>query len=168
MSLPRFSALSGGLVLWAALGGQTFAQAAAPAAGGAADGGLLAGPFGMLPFLAMFGIAFYFLIMRPQSQRQKQHQAMLSAIKRGDTVVLSSGMIGKVTRVEDAEAMLEIATGVNVRVVKSMITEVRTRGEPAKVAAPTKSNARGAKSAKTAKQAEPAASDEESDEADAS
>ena len=56
---------------------------------------------------------------------------MLAAIKRNDTVVLSSGLIGKVTRVEDTEVMLEIATGVNVRVVKAMITEVRVKGEPA-------------------------------------
>ena len=52
-------------------------------------------------------------------------------MKRNDTVVLSSGMIGKVTRIEDAEVMVEIATGVNVRVVKTMITEVRVKGEPA-------------------------------------
>jgi preprotein translocase YajC subunit len=104
--------------------------------------------------------------MRPQSQRAKQHQAMVNAVKRGDTVVMSSGMVGKVTRVEDTEAMVEVATGVNVRVVKSMLTEVRTRGEPAKVAAPAKAPTRGGKPAKPAP--EPAASDEESDEADAS
>jgi preprotein translocase subunit YajC len=56
---------------------------------------------------------------------------MLAAIKRNDTVVLSSGLIGKVTRVEEQEVMLEIATGVNVRVVKGLISEVRAKGEPA-------------------------------------
>jgi preprotein translocase subunit YajC len=74
---------------------------------------------------------FYFLMIRPQQRRMKQHQAMLAAVKRGDVVVLSSGIIGKVVRVEEAEVGLEVATGVTVKVVKSMIGEVRVRGEPA-------------------------------------
>lgn len=74
---------------------------------------------------------FYLLIIRPQQRRLKQHQAMVSAVKRGDEVVLSSGIKGKVTKIEDADATVEIAPGVNVRVVKSMINDVRTRGEPA-------------------------------------
>jgi preprotein translocase subunit YajC len=61
----------------------------------------------------------------------KQHQAMLGGLKRNDVVVLSSGMIGKVVRVEDKEVGLEIASGVTVKVVKTMIADVRTRGEPA-------------------------------------
>ena len=81
-------------------------------------------------FVVMFA-GMYFLMIRPQSQRAKQHKAMLAALKRNDTVVLSSGMIGKVTRIEEAEVMVEIATGVNVRIVKAMITEVRVKGEPA-------------------------------------
>jgi len=76
-------------------------------------------------------VMFYFLMIRPQQQRAKAHQAALAAIKRGDTVVLSSGMIGKVVRVEDAELGLEIAQGVTVKVVKTMVAEVRTRGAPA-------------------------------------
>lgn len=84
----------------------------------------------ILPFVAIFAL-MYFLIIRPQQKRAKEHQAQISAIKRNDTVVLSNGMIGKITRVEDAEVMVEIATGVNVRVVKTMVTEVRTKGEPA-------------------------------------
>ena len=84
----------------------------------------------ILPFVGIFAL-MYFLVIRPQSQRAKQLQATLSAMKRNDTVVLSSGIIGKVTRVEDAEVMVEIASGVNVRVVKNQITEVRTKGEPA-------------------------------------
>jgi preprotein translocase subunit YajC len=91
-------------------------------------------PNAMLQLIGMpvllFGL-FYFLMIRPQQRRVKQHQAMLSALKRGDTVVLNSGLIGKVVRVEDKEAGLEIATGVTVKVVKSMISEVRSRGEPA-------------------------------------
>ena len=74
---------------------------------------------------------FYFLMIRPQQTRMKNHQAMLAAVKRGDTVVLSSGMIGKIVRVEDKEVGVEVATGVTVKVVKSMIAEVRSRGEPA-------------------------------------
>ena len=87
----------------------------------------------LLQFLPLIGlvILFYFLMIRPQQRRMKQHQATLAALKRGDVVVLSSGMIGKVVRVEDKEVGLEIATGVTVKVVKGMIAEVRTRGEPA-------------------------------------
>ena len=76
-------------------------------------------------------VLFYFLMIRPQQQRMKTHQAMLAAVKRGDTVVLSSGMIGKIVRVEDKEVGVEVATGVTVKVVKTMIAEVRSRGEPA-------------------------------------
>jgi len=84
----------------------------------------------LLPFVAIFAL-MYFLIIRPQQKRAKEHQSQLSAIKRNDTVVLSNGMIGKITRVEDAQVMVEIASGVNVAVVKSMISEVRAKGEPA-------------------------------------
>ena len=91
-----------------------------------AEGGMTAMIVQFLPIIAII-LLFYFLIMRPQSQRMKQHQAAISAIKRGDTVVLSSGMIGKVTRVEDAELNIEIAPSVNVRVVKAMVAEVRNR-----------------------------------------
>ena len=83
-----------------------------------------------LPLVALV-VLFYFLMIRPQQQRAKQHQQMLGGLKRGDVVVLSSGMIGKVVRVEDKEVGLEIASGVTVKVVKTMISDVRTRGEPA-------------------------------------
>jgi preprotein translocase subunit YajC len=102
----------------------------AQTAGAAADGGPMAMILQIAPFLLIF-VLFYFLMIRPQQRRMKEHQAMVAAVKRGDTVVLSNGMVGKVTRVEEAEAMVEIASGVNTRVVKSMISEVRTRGEPA-------------------------------------
>jgi preprotein translocase subunit YajC len=95
-----------------------------------------AGPMGgadMISFLMPIGliVLFYFLILRPQQKRMKDHQAMINAVKRGDTVVLSGGIVGKVTRVEDAEAHVEIAPNVTVKVVKSTLSEVRTRGEPA-------------------------------------
>lgn len=80
----------------------------------------------ILPFVGIF-VLFYFMLIRPQQKRAKEHAAQLSAIKRGDTVTLSNGMIGKITRVENEEAMVEIAQGVNVRVVKAMISEVRGR-----------------------------------------
>lgn len=102
----------------------------AQAAGGAAAGGPEAMLLQFLPLIALV-VLFYFLMIRPQQRRMKQHQAMLAALKRGDTVVLSSGMIGKIVRVEDKEVGVEIATGVTVKVVKGMISDVRARGEPA-------------------------------------
>jgi preprotein translocase subunit YajC len=92
----------------------------------AGAGGLAAAVPQLLMFGAIF-VLFYLLIIRPQQKRMKEHRAMVAAIKRGDTVVMSNGMIGKVTRVENDEAMVEIAQGVNVRVVKSLISEVRNR-----------------------------------------
>ncbi|WP_427792389.1 preprotein translocase subunit YajC [Brevundimonas diminuta] len=92
----------------------------------AQDGGLMALVVQIAPIVAIF-ILFYFLMIRPQQKRMKAHQALIAGVKRGDEVVLSNGMVGKVTRVEDAEAMVEISQGVNVRVVKSMIAEVRNR-----------------------------------------
>jgi preprotein translocase subunit YajC len=81
--------------------------------------------------LLMILVVGYFLLWRPQQIRMRDHRAAIAAIKRGDTVVLSSGMIGKVVRVEEAEVGLEIAQGVTVKVVKTMVAEVRTRGAPA-------------------------------------
>ena len=85
----------------------------------------------MLGLPLMMGVLFWALIWRPQQQRIKHHAAMIAAVKRNDTIVLSSGMVGKVVRVEDKEVGVEIAQGVTVKVVKSMISEVRARGEPA-------------------------------------
>ena len=103
-----------------------FAQTAA----GAAQAG---GPQEMLvqfaPIILMFVLG-YFLLLRPQQRRARQHQDQIKAVKRGDTVVLSSGVIGKIARVEDAEVQVEIAANVTVKVVRSMISDVRTRGDP--------------------------------------
>ncbi len=88
-------------------------------------------PFGSLLFFVPMILLFYFLMIRPQQQRVKQHQAMVAGVKRNDTVVLNSGVIGKVVRVEDKEVGVEIAQGVTVKVVKTMISDVRSRGEPA-------------------------------------
>jgi preprotein translocase subunit YajC len=83
----------------------------------------------LIPLILLFGI-FYFLIIRPQQQRVKAHQAMVAAVKRGDTVVTAGGLIGKVAKVkDDGEVMIEIADNVQVRVLKSTLTEVRAKGE---------------------------------------
>lgn len=83
----------------------------------------------LIPLVLLFGI-FYFLIIRPQQQRMKAHQAMVAAVKRGDTVVTAGGLIGKVAKVkDDGEVMIEIADNVQVRVLKSTLTEVRIKGE---------------------------------------
>ena len=102
----------------------------AVASGAAATGGTQAMLLQFLPLVALV-VLFYFLMIRPQQRRMKQHQAMLAALKRGDQVVLSSGIMGKVVRVEDKEVGLEVATGVTVKVVKAMISDVRAKGEPA-------------------------------------
>ena len=75
-------------------------------------------------------LIFYFLLIRPQQQRQKQHRAMLEAIRRGDTIVTSGGLIGKVTKVAEQELTVELADSVRVRLVKGMIADVRGKGQP--------------------------------------
>jgi preprotein translocase subunit YajC len=71
----------------------------------------------------------YFLMIRPQQRRLKEHQAMIAAIRRGDTVVTSGGIIGKVTKADDNELQVEIADGVRIKVVRGTVSEVRTKGE---------------------------------------
>jgi preprotein translocase subunit YajC len=86
----------------------------------------------LMPILLMF-VIFYLLLLRPQQQRMKQHREMVANIKRGDTVVTSGGIIGKVTRVkDDGEIEVEIADNTRVRVIKSTVSEVRVKGEPVK------------------------------------
>ena len=76
-------------------------------------------------------VIFWLLIFRPQQKRAKAQQAMLSAIKRGDTVVSTGGIVGKVTKAVDGEDLeVEIATGVKVKLVRSMVADVRSKGEP--------------------------------------
>ncbi len=84
----------------------------------------------LLPLVAMIGI-FYFLVMRPQQKRMKEHQAMVSNLKRGDTIVTNGGLIGKVKKVVDEkEALVEFADGVSIKVLKDMVATVRVKGEP--------------------------------------
>jgi preprotein translocase subunit YajC len=80
---------------------------------------------GILPWLLIF-IIFYMLMIRPQQRRVKEHQAAVAAIKKGDEVVTGGGIRGKVTKVSDDEAEVEIAQGVRVRVLKSTISAVLT------------------------------------------
>lgn len=86
----------------------------------------------LIPFALILAI-MYFLIMRPQQKRAKEHADLVKNLRRGDSVITSGGLIGKVTKVvDDAEVELEVAPNVRVRVVRGMITEVRAKGEPVK------------------------------------
>ena len=85
-----------------------------------------------IPLILIFGI-MYFLLIRPQQKKVKQHQAMVAALRRGDQVVTQGGMIGKVVKVkDDGELEVEIADGVKVRVIQSTIATVVSKTEPAK------------------------------------
>jgi preprotein translocase subunit YajC len=78
-------------------------------------------------------VIMYFLVLRPQQKRAKEHQELVKNLRRGDTVVTSGGLVGKVTKVVDDEQVeVEIADGVRVRQVRSMVTGVRAKGEPVK------------------------------------
>jgi preprotein translocase subunit YajC len=83
----------------------------------------------LLFFLPLI-LIFYFLLIRPQQQRAKKHAEMVANIKRGDTVVTSGGLIGKVNKVNDAELSVDLAENVRVRIVKSMVIEVRQKADP--------------------------------------
>ena len=85
-----------------------------------------------VPLILIFAI-MYLLLIRPQQKKAKEHQAMVAALRRGDQVVTAGGIMGKVSKVKDErEVELEIATGVNVRVVRYTITQVVSKTEPAK------------------------------------
>jgi preprotein translocase subunit YajC len=94
--------------------------------------------FGMLnslliPTMLIIGI-MYFLMIRPQQKRLKEHQSMVAGVRRGDTVVTSGGIIGKVAKVDEQELQVEIAEGVKIKVLRSTISEVRGKGEAAPAA----------------------------------
>ena len=84
----------------------------------------------IMPFI-LIGFVFYFLLIRPQNKRMKEHKAMLANVTRGDTVVTSGGMIGKVTKVADGELTIDIGGGTKVKVVASMLADVRGKTAPA-------------------------------------
>lgn len=103
-----------------------------PAFAQAAGGGSSDMLMSLVPFVLIF-VIMWFLIIRPQQKRVKSHQEMIKNVRRGDTVVTSGGIIAKVSKViDDAEIEAEIADGVRVKLVKSMIQDVRSKGEPVK------------------------------------
>lgn len=102
-----------------------YAQDAVGATGGMAD------VFIQLMPIILLVLIFWLLIFRPQQKRLKAQQAMLSAIRRGDTVVTTGGLVGKVTKAVDGEDLeVEIAQGVKVKVVRGMVADVRSKSEP--------------------------------------
>jgi preprotein translocase subunit YajC len=98
----------------------------AQAGGGGGAGGLIS----FVPILLIF-VIMYLLMIRPQQRKMKEHKAMIEALRRGDQVVTSGGMIGKVTKVSDHEVEVELAPNVKVRVVRSTISQVMSKTEPA-------------------------------------
>src|SRR5246127_915537 len=105
-----------------------FAQGALFGLGGDSGGMIVQ----FMPLILII-VIMYFLVLRPQQQRVKRHQEMVRALRRGDTVVSNGGLVGKVTKVVDDEQIeVEIADGVRVRQMRSMVSEVRAKGEPVK------------------------------------
>ena len=106
----------------------TPAYAQAAPGGGVFDQSMLVN---FLPFVAIIAI-MYVLMIRPQQRRVKQHQEMVKNLRKGDSVVTQGGTVGKVTKlVDDEQIEIEIADGVRVRQMRSMVSEVRAKGEPA-------------------------------------
>ncbi|MAZ82267.1 MAG: preprotein translocase subunit YajC [Hoeflea sp.] len=104
-------------------------EAFAQTPGGAGGGDII---MSILPFLLIF-VIMYFLIIRPQRTQMKKREEMLKNVRRGDQVVTGGGFIGKVTKVFDNDELeIEIAEGVKVRSVRSLIADVRTKSEPVK------------------------------------
>ena len=97
---------------------------------GGQPGGTAGLLMGILPWLLIF-VIFYVLMIRPQQRRVKEHQAAIAAVKKGDEVITGGGIRGRVTRVEDGELEVEIATNVRIRVVKSTISHVLGNAKPA-------------------------------------
>jgi preprotein translocase subunit YajC len=97
--------------------------------GAGGDGGML---MSLLPFALIF-VIMYFLILRPQQKRVKQHQEMVKNVRRGDTVITNGGLVGKVTKViDDDQLEIEIADDVRIRQMRQMVSDVRAKGEPVK------------------------------------
>ncbi len=103
-----------------------FASPAFASAGAAPTGA--AGFFVSVAPLILIFVIFYFLLIRPQQRRLKQHRDMIAAVKKNDVAITGGGVIGKVTRVEDNEVELEIAPGTRIRVVKGLLSDIRPHG----------------------------------------
>lgn len=98
-----------------------------------ASGGLAEGGFGLLPIIFVM-VIFYFLLIRPQQKRAKQHKEMLAALRRGDKIITSGGLTGSIVKVvDDSETVeVEIAKDVKVHIIRSMIADIQNKTEPAK------------------------------------
>lgn len=101
-----------------------------------------------LPLVLIFGV-MYFLILRPQSKKQKEHQDMINAIKKGDRIVTNGGLIGNISQILDKELQLEIADGVRVRVLRSMVATVFSGTSVNETTAPKTQNADSVKKEST-------------------
>lgn len=102
-----------------------------PAYAQAAEGGAANPLIQMAPLILIF-VIFYFLLIRPQITARKKHMEMVSNVRRGDVVVTAGGIVGKVTKVmEGEEIMVEVAENVTVKVVKTTLSDVRTKPQPA-------------------------------------
>ena len=88
------------------------------------------GLIGFVPIVFIF-LIMYFLMIRPQQRKVKEHRAMVEALRRGDQVVTAGGLIGKITKVNEGEVEIEVAQNVRVRVIKSTIAQVTSKTEPA-------------------------------------
>ena len=98
-------------------------NAYAQAAGGGTGGSLIS----FLPIILMF-VVLYFLMIRPQMKRQKEHRAMIDALAKGDEVVTAGGFLGKVSKLGDAYVGIELATGVEVQMQRSAVVQVLPKG----------------------------------------
>ena len=107
----------------------TAAVGAAPAPQGPASNTMEGALMQFAPLFLIFAV-FYFMLIRPQQKRYKEHQSMVEGLRRGDKVVTGGGFVGTVVRVEGDEAVVEIAKGVEVTVVKTTITSVNAKTEP--------------------------------------
>lgn len=96
----------------------------------AQSGGLAEGGFGLLPIIFVM-IIFYFLLIRPQQKRAKQHKAMVAAMRRGDKVITNGGLVGTVSKVtDDSEYVdVEIAKDVKVQIVRSMVADIKSKSD---------------------------------------
>jgi preprotein translocase subunit YajC len=85
----------------------------------------------IFPFILIMGV-FYFLVIGPQRKKMKEQQDMISKVARGDTVITSGGLIGRVVKVDNDELLVEVGENVKVRVLRHAVSDVRVKGEPAK------------------------------------
>ncbi len=100
-----------------------FAQTAPAAAGGDIQSSLM----GMLPLVLMF-VVLYFIMIRPQMKKQKEHKAMIEAVAKGDEIVTVGGVLGKVAKIGDTFLVLEVANGVEIQIQRSAVVQVLPKG----------------------------------------